>query len=132
MSRFATLQTPLGTVCVVVSPKASLVWVRLLKAGCGSICPAFDRGCYGCFGQQGKRIPLLLSDRVLLPILSHRDASHLLQSFHAYSPEFATEAQRNHTIDSSRRAKRSLLETPIHCIKVEAKVNLDDRLSIAL
>ena len=25
------------------------------QAGCGAICPAFDRGCYGCFGPMGTR-----------------------------------------------------------------------------
>ena len=22
----------------------------ITQAGCGAICPAYDRGCYGCFG----------------------------------------------------------------------------------
>jgi sulfhydrogenase subunit delta len=22
------------------------------QAGCGALCPSFDRGCYGCFGPQ--------------------------------------------------------------------------------
>ncbi len=82
-----------GTVCVVVA-KGQPCLGPITQAGCGSICPAFDRGCYGCFGPTRQPNPSALSDRVLLPILSHRDASHLLQSFHAYSPEFASEAQR--------------------------------------
>jgi coenzyme F420-reducing hydrogenase gamma subunit len=38
-----------GTVCVMVAHgKACLGPVT--HAGCGAICPAYDRGCYGCYG----------------------------------------------------------------------------------
>ena len=40
-----------GTVCVMVaSGKACLGPVT--QAGCGAICPAYDRPCFGCFGPQ--------------------------------------------------------------------------------
>jgi hypothetical protein len=36
-------------------------------AGCGAICPAYDRGCYGCFGpKQTPNTPALITQlRVL-------------------------------------------------------------------
>jgi coenzyme F420-reducing hydrogenase gamma subunit len=37
-----------GTVCVMVQGTPCLGPVT--HAGCGAICPAFRRGCYGCFG----------------------------------------------------------------------------------
>lgn len=37
-----------GTVCVMVQGRPCLGPVT--HAGCGAICPAYRRGCYGCFG----------------------------------------------------------------------------------
>ncbi len=38
-----------GTVCVTVAHGRECLgpWTR---SGCGALCPAYDRGCYGCFG----------------------------------------------------------------------------------
>jgi coenzyme F420-reducing hydrogenase gamma subunit len=41
-----------GTVCVVVAQGTPCLG-PVTQAGCGAICPAFRRGCYGCFGPQG-------------------------------------------------------------------------------
>lgn len=38
-----------GTVCVMVARGAACLG-PVTHAGCGALCPAFDRGCYGCFG----------------------------------------------------------------------------------
>jgi coenzyme F420-reducing hydrogenase gamma subunit len=38
-----------GTVCVMVAHGTPCLG-PVTHAGCGAICPAFDRGCYGCFG----------------------------------------------------------------------------------
>ena len=38
-----------GTVCVMVSQGTPCMG-PLTHAGCGAICPAYDRGCYGCYG----------------------------------------------------------------------------------
>lgn len=38
-----------GTVCVVVAQALPCLG-PITQAGCGAICPAYDRGCYGCFG----------------------------------------------------------------------------------
>jgi len=40
-----------GTVCVVVAHGTPCLG-PVTQAGCGAICPAYDRGCYGCFGPQ--------------------------------------------------------------------------------
>jgi coenzyme F420-reducing hydrogenase gamma subunit len=38
-----------GTVCVMVA-RGTACLGPVTHAGCGAICPAYDRGCYGCFG----------------------------------------------------------------------------------
>jgi coenzyme F420-reducing hydrogenase gamma subunit len=38
-----------GTVCVMVAHGTACLG-PVTHAGCGAICPAYDRGCYGCYG----------------------------------------------------------------------------------
>jgi coenzyme F420-reducing hydrogenase gamma subunit len=38
-----------GTVCVMVAHGTPCLG-PVTHTGCGAICPAYDRGCYGCFG----------------------------------------------------------------------------------
>jgi sulfhydrogenase subunit delta len=38
-----------GTVCVMVA-RGTACLGPVTHAGCGAICPAYDRGCYGCYG----------------------------------------------------------------------------------
>ena len=38
-----------GNVCVMVAHGTPCLG-PVTHAGCGAICPAYDRGCYGCFG----------------------------------------------------------------------------------
>lgn len=52
-------QVPRHSVCIECKMRGNVcVWVAqgtpcmgpVTQAGCGAICPAYDRGCYGCFG----------------------------------------------------------------------------------
>lgn len=38
-----------GTVCVMVAHGSACLG-PVTHAGCGALCPAYDRGCYGCYG----------------------------------------------------------------------------------
>jgi coenzyme F420-reducing hydrogenase gamma subunit len=38
-----------GTVCVMVAHGTPCLG-PVTHAGCGALCPSYDRGCYGCFG----------------------------------------------------------------------------------
>ena len=40
-----------GNVCVMVAQGTACMG-PVTQAGCGAICPAYDRGCYACFGPQ--------------------------------------------------------------------------------
>ena len=82
-----------GTVCVVVA-KGIPCLGPVTQAGCGSICPAFDRGCYGCFGPCSQPNLVSLSESVLLSSMSRTEAGKWLRSFNGYSPAFAGENLR--------------------------------------
>jgi coenzyme F420-reducing hydrogenase gamma subunit len=52
-----------GTVCVTVAHGTPCLG-PVTHAGCGALCPAYNRGCYGCFGPMetpntGSLVPLL-------------------------------------------------------------------------
>lgn len=38
-----------GNVCIAVTRDAACMG-PVTQAGCGALCPSYDRGCYGCFG----------------------------------------------------------------------------------
>ena len=48
-----------GAVCVMVTADEPCLG-PITHAGCGALCPAFSRGCYGCFGprEQARVLPL--------------------------------------------------------------------------
>ncbi|GAA2280342.1 oxidoreductase [Streptomyces ruber] len=71
-----------GTVCVTVAHGTPCLG-PVTHAGCGAICPAYGRGCYGCFGPSGSvnlpaSIPLLHRDG-----LEDRATERLLRTFNA-------------------------------------------------
>lgn len=82
-----------GNVCVVVAQKKPCLG-PVTQAGCGSICPAYDRGCYACFGPSAEPNMRGLSEGLLKGKMSDAQAAMYLQSFHAGSKEFAAESQR--------------------------------------
>ena len=43
-----------GNPCVMVS-QGTICLGPITQAGCGAICPAYQRGCYGCFGPMESR-----------------------------------------------------------------------------
>jgi coenzyme F420-reducing hydrogenase gamma subunit len=76
-----------GTPCIMVSHGTACMG-PITQAGCGAICPAYNRGCYGCFGPSNS--PNIESLRVWWHGLGVTD-EHLvraLRTFNAYAPEF--------------------------------------------
>jgi coenzyme F420-reducing hydrogenase gamma subunit len=81
-----------GNVCVMVAHGTPCLG-PITHAGCGAICPAYDRGCYGCFGpKETPNAPSLsawwrrlgVSDPDLLSAYRHVNAG---------APGFAEEAE---------------------------------------
>jgi coenzyme F420-reducing hydrogenase gamma subunit len=76
-----------GTNCVMVAQSIPCMG-PITHAGCGAICPAYDRGCYGCFGpSQAPNIDSLAAWWKQLEV-SDVDLVRALRTFNAYSPEF--------------------------------------------
>jgi len=76
-----------GTNCVMVAQGIPCMG-PITQAGCGAICPAYDRGCYGCFGPaEEPNIDSLASWWGRLGV-SDFDLVRALRTFNAYAPEF--------------------------------------------
>jgi coenzyme F420-reducing hydrogenase gamma subunit len=76
-----------GTNCVMVAQGIPCMG-PITQAGCGAICPAYDRGCYGCFGPaEQPNIDSLASWWGRLGV-SEIDLVRALRTFNAYAPEF--------------------------------------------
>ena len=85
-----------GTNCVMVAQGIPCMG-PITQAGCGAICPAYDRGCYGCFGPaQMPNIESLASWWKGLGV-PNGDLVRALRTFNAYAPEFreASEAHEH-------------------------------------
>ena len=76
-----------GTNCVMVAQGIPCMG-PITQAGCGAICPAYDRGCYGCYGpSQSPNIGALAAWWQQLGV-ADVDLVRALRTFNAYSPEF--------------------------------------------
>lgn len=58
------------------------------QAGCGALCPASNRGCYGCFGPSEQPNMKALGDRLIELGLKARDVKQKLRSFNGYLEPF--------------------------------------------
>jgi sulfhydrogenase subunit delta len=62
-------------------------------AGCGAICPAFNRGCYGCFGPMETPNTAALMREWQALGSNPRDIRRALSTFNVASAPFRTEAE---------------------------------------
>lgn len=83
-----------GSVCVLVAHGTPCLG-PVTQAGCGAICPAYHRGCYGCFGPKETPNPPALSGRLQELGLPQQTLARLYRTFNAAAPAFAAEAARH-------------------------------------
>ncbi|MFC5581133.1 hypothetical protein [Rhodanobacter terrae] len=80
-----------GTVCVMVQGIPCLGPVT--HAGCGAICPAYRRGCYGCYGpMETPNMPALAREWQALGARP-RDIQRALRTFNAATEPFRKESE---------------------------------------
>jgi coenzyme F420-reducing hydrogenase gamma subunit len=76
-----------GTVCVMVAQGTPCLG-PITHAGCGALCPSYDRGCYGCFGPaKDPNVPSLTQQLEVLG-LNKRALDQVMHTFNAWAPEF--------------------------------------------
>jgi sulfhydrogenase subunit delta len=73
-----------GSVCVMVAHGTACLG-PVTHAGCGAICPAYDRGCYGCYGPQETPNTRALD---AYSGLEERDLVRIYRTFNAAATEF--------------------------------------------
>lgn len=83
-----------GNVCVMVAHGTPCLG-PVTHAGCGALCPSFDRGCYGCYGPKETPNPASLSNRLGELGVSARDQKRLYRTFNANAPAFRDESSRH-------------------------------------
>jgi coenzyme F420-reducing hydrogenase gamma subunit len=81
-----------GVVCVTVAHGTPCLG-PVTQAGCGALCPAYSRGCFGCFGPMESP-----NTGALVPLLrrlgrDERDVERLFRTFNAGSESFRKAAE---------------------------------------
>ncbi len=83
-----------GTVCVTVAQGIPCLG-PVTHAGCGAICPSYDRGCYGCFGPcEQPNMESLGEECRSIGVPREALVRSLRNSFNGYAPEFRAESDR--------------------------------------
>ena len=81
-----------GTVCVMVAQGVPCLG-PVTQAGCGNLCPACGRGCYGCFGPKEAPNTTSLGDWLADHGAQRRELKHLFRSFNAGATAFRRESE---------------------------------------
>jgi sulfhydrogenase subunit delta len=82
-----------GTVCVTVARGIPCLG-PVTQAGCGAICPSYDRGCYGCFGPAAQPNCDSLADHLMSQGTASATLVPLLRNYNAAAPAFRAESDR--------------------------------------
>jgi len=82
-----------GTVCVTVAHGTPCLG-PVTHAGCGAICPSFDRGCYGCFGPMQTPNVASLTRRMRELDVTETAIDRLFHTFNTAAEPFAKAGSR--------------------------------------
>ena len=77
-----------GNVCVMVAHGTPCLG-PVTQAGCGAICPAFSRGCYGCFGPVTKPNTVSLTPQLLQLGMAPDAVERVYSTFNVSAPGFS-------------------------------------------
>jgi sulfhydrogenase subunit delta len=81
-----------GNVCVMVAHGTPCLG-PVTHAGCGALCPSYDRGCYGCFGPMEDPQAESLSRWLAGRGLGEMDLVRVYRTFHAAAPAFREQSE---------------------------------------
>jgi coenzyme F420-reducing hydrogenase gamma subunit len=83
-----------GNVCVTVAHGTPCLG-PVTQAGCGALCPSFDRGCYGCYGPQDTPNTVSMSAQLRELGMSEPEVMRVYRTFNAASEPFRRESERH-------------------------------------
>ena len=83
-----------GNMCVMVAHGTPCLG-PVTHAGCGALCPSFNRGCYGCFGPMESPNTRSLSAWMRKLDMDEIDLVRVYRTFNASAPEFQRESERH-------------------------------------
>ena len=83
-----------GNVCVMVAHGTPCLG-PVTHAGCGALCPSFDRGCYGCFGPKETPNAPPLSKRLGELGMDGGALRRVYRTFNANAEAFRRESERH-------------------------------------
>jgi len=95
---------PLHSVCVECKRRASVCVAvargvaclgPVTQAGCGALCPAFDRGCYGCFGPMETPNSAALAHQLRTLGRTRAEVSEAFRGFNAWAWQFRRASEEN-------------------------------------
>jgi coenzyme F420-reducing hydrogenase gamma subunit len=91
-----------GNVCVMVAHGTPCLG-PVTHAGCGALCPSYDRGCYGCFGPKETPNTSSLSRWWSRLGVGEQDLVRVFRGFNAYADAFRKESESHDTQDNKDR-----------------------------
>jgi coenzyme F420-reducing hydrogenase gamma subunit len=81
-----------GNVCVMVAHGTPCMG-PVTHAGCGALCPSYNRGCYACFGPKETPNTASMADRWHQMGVWNQDVVRAFRSFNAYAEPFRKESE---------------------------------------
>ena len=94
-----------GVVCIAVT-RGEPCLGPITQAGCGAICPAYDRACYGCFGPSAQANCSSLTGQYQRSGVTDRKLIHSLRNMNAAAPLFQIESDRIEAASSQEGPRR--------------------------
>ncbi|MCU0270934.1 MAG: hypothetical protein MUF83_20125 [Acidimicrobiales bacterium] len=76
-----------GTPCVLVASGTPCLG-PVTHAGCGALCPAYHRGCYGCFGPSETPNTAAMASLLRQHGMGEADLARFFHTFNAWAEEF--------------------------------------------
>jgi coenzyme F420-reducing hydrogenase gamma subunit len=83
-----------GLVCVMVAHGTPCLG-PVTHAGCGALCPAYHRGCYGCFGPMETPNTVSLTRQLKVLGMGDRGVERVFRTFNADAEPFREAASRD-------------------------------------
>jgi coenzyme F420-reducing hydrogenase gamma subunit len=84
-----------GTTCVLVA-RGTPCLGPVTQAGCGAVCPAYGRGCFGCFGPMPGANTRALEPALRAGGMADADLERVYRTFNVATSTFDAAARRQH------------------------------------